>query len=86
MLGSNAKIKNGRTNTDLDPFHDRAVAKSIFKSQTKGQKIKDTPLGNGGVRRTAEDGTQIRFNSDGSTRLDLPHRGTEKIETIHFNP
>jgi len=79
-------VARARTNTDLDGFNDRATAKSIFRNQTRGQRVSQTPAG-GGVRRHTEDGTQIRMNEDGSTRVDLPDRGTQPNgETIHFNP
>ena len=74
---------NPRVNTDLPGG--RAVAKSIFRHVTKGQEISQEALQNGGVRRTAADGTQIRMNQNGTTRLDLPNRGPAG-ETIHFNP
>jgi hypothetical protein len=59
----------------------RVVAKSIFRHLSRGQPITQVPLGNGGIRRFAPDGLQIRMNPDGSTRLDLPWP-----ETIHFTP
>lgn len=87
LLGKNPKIKKDRTLTDLDPAHDRATAKSIFRNQTKGQNIRQFENKRGDIIRRADDGTQIRMNPDGSTRLDLPGRGTQPNgETIHFNP
>jgi hypothetical protein len=81
-----ARYKDGRTLTDLKPTHDRATAKSIFRSQTKGQRVYQEKMPNGTIRRWSDDGTQIRMNPDGSTRLDLPGRGPAGNETIHFNP
>jgi len=83
LLGHNPRSGNGRTNTDLPGG--RAAAKSIFSNLTRGQPISQQPLGNGGVRRTAPDGTQIRLNADGTTRIDLPGRGPQGRETIHFD-
>jgi len=87
LLGKNAKIKNDRTLTDLKPVNDRATAKSIFRNQTKGQRVeqfRDDKTGS--IRRRSDDGTQIRMKSDGSTSVDLPGRGTQPNgETIHFN-
>jgi len=86
LLGNNSRVAISRTNTDLPGG--RATAKSIFRNQTKGQIIRQQPMKNGGIRRISENGTQIRFNGDGSTRLDLPGRGVNPPgrETIHINP
>jgi YD repeat-containing protein len=62
----------------------RASAKSIFRNRTRGQRVERSSLGTGGVRRRAGDGTQIRLNPDGSTRIDLEH--SDGRETIHFDP
>jgi len=87
LLGKNPKIKKDRTLTDLDPTHDRSTAKSIFRNQTKGQNVRQFTNGKGDIIRRADDGTQIRMNPNGSTRLDLPRRGTQPNgETVHFNP
>ena len=87
LLGHNPKIKKSRTLTDLDPVHDRATAKSIFRNLSKGQHVRQFKNKKGDIIRRADDGTQIRMNPDGSTRLDLPGRGTQPNgETIHFNP
>jgi RHS repeat-associated protein len=86
LLGRNPRLGTGNppaVNTDLPGG--RPVAKSIFRNQTKGTTIKQAPLENGGVRRFAPDGTQIRMNPNGSTRLDLP-RGPTGREKIHFDP
>jgi hypothetical protein len=83
LLGQHPSSGGGRVNTDLPGG--RPAAKSIFRNQTKGQSVIQQPLGNGGVRRTAPDGTQIRLNPDGSTRIDLPERGPTGRETIHFD-
>jgi hypothetical protein len=86
LLGNNPRITRARTNTDLPGG--KATAKSIFRNQTKGQKIEQFDLPKGGVRREAGDRTNIRFNPDGTTRLDLPNRGPNPPgrETIHFGP
>ncbi len=84
--GKNPKVKKDRTLTDLDPFHDRSTAKSIFRNQTKGQKVEKKNKSDGTIIRIADDGTQIRMNPDGTTRLDLPGRYTQPNgEAIHFN-
>ncbi len=85
LLGQNPRTANTRTNTDLPG--DRATAKSIFRNQTRGQDVTQTTMPDGTVRRTAADGTQIRMNPDGTTRLDLPGRGPQPNgETIHIPP
>lgn len=87
LLGQNPKIKKDRTLTDLNPVHDRATAKSIFRNQTKGQNVRQFTNKKGDIIRHADNGIQIRMNPDGSTRLDLPRRGIQSNgETIHFNP
>ena len=73
-----------RVNTDLPGGV--AVAKSIFRHFTKGQSICQQPLRNGGTRRTAANGTTIRLNPDGSTRIDFYDRGPTGRETVHFSP
>ncbi|WP_373085468.1 hypothetical protein [Sneathiella sp.] len=83
LMGENPRVTNKRTNTDLSGG--RATAKSIFRNQTRGQKVTEDLTPNNSVMRRAEDGTTIRLNADGSTRLDLPGRGTRPNgETIHF--
>lgn len=82
LLGKNPRVTKSRTNTDLPGG--KATAKSIFRNQTKGQRIEQKELSNGGLRRWVEDGPQIRFNPDGSVRVDLPNRGPLGTETIHF--
>ena len=85
LLGQNARSAGKRTATDL--AGDRATAKSIFRNQTRGQDVTQTTMQNGGIRRTAADGTQIRMNPDGTTRLDLPARGPlPNGETVHIPP
>ncbi|HEY1288641.1 MAG TPA: RHS repeat-associated core domain-containing protein, partial [Burkholderiales bacterium] len=85
LLGQNPQYARSRTNTDLPG--DSATAKSIFRNQTKGQDITQSPMADGGVRRTAEDGTQIRMYPDGTTRIDLPGRGPmPNGETLHIPP
>ena len=85
ILGQNARAAGARTATDL--AGDRAAAKSIFRNQTRGQEVTQTTMSNEGIRRTAADGTQIRMNPNGTTRLDLPGRGPlPNGETIHFSP
>lgn len=87
LLGENpvpGSGSNPRINTELPGG--RATAKSIFRNAARGQDVTQTPLGNGGVRRTLPDGTQIRMNPDGSTRLDLPGRGPTGRETVHLKP
>ncbi|MFZ9936118.1 MAG: hypothetical protein ACO3JG_03570, partial [Luteolibacter sp.] len=87
LLGKNPTLgKNGnRINTELDGG--TASAKSIFRNQAKGQKVTQHPLSpKGGVRRVAEDGTQIRMPNNGKgARIDLPGRGSAGRETIHFD-
>lgn len=85
ILGRNAIIRGKRILTDLPGG--KATAKGVFRHLSKNQKVKDLPLQNGGIRRAAENGIQIRFNPNGSTRIDLPNRiyeGFKGIETIHF--
>jgi uncharacterized protein RhaS with RHS repeats len=87
LLGRNpvqGSGSNPRVNTDLPGG--RPVGKSIFRNAAKGQAVDQTKLGNGGVRRTLPDGTQIRMNPDGSTRVDLPGRGPTGNETVHIAP
>jgi hypothetical protein len=85
LLGRNPKVGGNRTNTDLPG--DRSTAKSIFRNQTRDQDVTQSSLPDGGVRRTAADGTQIRLNADGTTRLDLPGRGpSPNGETVHIPP
>jgi hypothetical protein len=83
ILGRNPRIGSGRVNTDLPGG--RATGKSIFRHFTKGQPVTSEAMENGTIRRFAPDGTQIRMNPDGSTRLDLP-RGPLGRETIHIKP
>jgi len=87
LLGRNP-VKGGgsnpRVNTDLTGG--RPVGKSIFRNAAKGKSVIQEKLGNGGVRRTLPDGTQIRMNPDGSTRVDLPGRGPTGNETVHISP
>ena len=75
-----------RTNTDLPGG--KATVKSIFRNQTKGQKVEPFTPDSGGIGRRAENGAQIRFKHDGSVSLDLPGRGPNPpgTETIHFRP
>ncbi len=82
VLGKN---KN-RINTKLEGG--TATAKSIFRNQTKGQKVAQEALGpKGGIRRFTDDGTAIRLpNNGGGARIDLPGRGSAGRETIHFTP
>lgn len=80
LIGRNARVTRSRVNTDL--AGGRSTAKSIFRNRTRGQRVVDKPLGNGGVRRTAEDGTSIRLNPDGSARIDVRHPAGR--ETVHF--
>ena len=83
LLGQNPKDGGSRTNTDVKG--DTATAKSIFRNQTKGQEVTQSSTSDGGVRRQAEDGTQIRMNPDGTSRLDLPGRGpAPNGETVHI--
>jgi RHS repeat-associated protein len=85
LLGNNPQPGSGsnpRINTDLPGGS--ATAKSIFRNMTKGTEIEQTTA-RGTIRRTASNGITIRFNQDGSVRLDLP-RGPTGSETIHFNP
>ncbi|NCP61737.1 MAG: hypothetical protein GW748_00865 [Alphaproteobacteria bacterium] len=85
LLGKNPRVSSHRTSTDVGKEGDRATAKSIFRNQTKGQKVVDDKFPDKLIRRS-ENGTNIRFNTDGSTRIDLPNRGTQPNgETIHFN-
>jgi len=87
LLGRNpvqGSGSNPRINTNLPGG--RAAGKSIFRNAAQGQTVTQTQLGNGGVRRTLPDGTQIRMNPDGSTRLDLPGRGPTGSETVHIAP
>ena len=80
-MGDNPRVGGGRVNTDLPGG--RPVGKSIFRHLTKGQPIAQSEMANGGTRRTAPDGSQIRMNPDGSTRVDVP---TKPRETIHIDP
>jgi RHS repeat-associated protein len=82
LLERNPRAGTGRVNTELPGG--RPTARSIFRNQSKGQNVTTHQLGNGGVRMRADDGTQIRMNPDGSTRVDLPDRGPLGTETIHF--
>jgi hypothetical protein len=86
LLGQNPKDGGSRTNTDLQG--DRATAKSIFRHETKGQTVTQQPTKDGqGILRQSEDGTKIRMNADGTTRVDLPGRGPlPNGETIHIPP
>lgn len=85
LLGKNPRVSKHRTSTDAGKNADRSTAKSIFRNQTKGEKVPTKPIKKGGEMRTSKNGSKIRFNQDGSTRVDLPNRGTKPNgETIHF--
>ncbi len=85
LLGQNPTAAGSRTNTDLPG--DLSTAKSIFRNQSRGQEVTQSTMSNGGIRRTAADGSQIRMNPDGTSRVDLPGRGSSRNgETIHIPP
>jgi RHS repeat-associated protein len=83
LIGKNPRIASSRMNTDLPGG--RPVAKSIFRAMTRDVVVTDQQSSNGMVRRTGSNGVQIRFNPDGTTRLDAP-RGPLGRETVHFQP
>jgi RHS repeat-associated protein len=86
LMGRNPKPGGPRTNTDLGPNGDRASAKSVFRNQAEGKKT-TTSMENGGTRTRAENGVQIRYNPDGSSRVELPNRGSAPNgESIHTPP
>src|SRR5699024_974414 len=75
LMGRNPQPGGSRTNTDLGPNGDRASAKSVFRNQAEGKKT-TTTMDNGGTRTRADNNVQIRHNPDGSSRVDLPNRGS----------
>ena len=82
LFGRNATVTASRILTDLPGG--RAAAKSIFRNLTRGARVLEQPLKNGGVRRFTPDGrVQIRHNPNGATRIDIKHPNGQ-IETIHF--
>ena len=83
LEGENARDGGNRTNTDLPGG--RQAAEEKFKELTKGQSTTKHPMANGGEREVAPDGTQIRRNPDGTTRVDVPGRGPYGRETIHYD-
>ena len=86
LMGRNPQPGGSRTNTDLGPNGDRASAKSVFRNQAEGKKT-TTTMDNGGTRTRADNNVQIRHNPDGSSRVDLPNRGSApKGESIHTPP
>jgi len=40
---------------------------------------------NGGTRVFTDDGIQIRINPDGAARVEIPGRGPQGQETVHYN-
>lgn len=82
LLGSNPRETRNRTNTDLPGGRD--AAERLFDELSRGQKKRTEDMDNGGTRTTSEDGIQIRRNPDGSTRIDVPGRGPQGRETIHY--
>lgn len=86
LMGRNPKDGGSRTNTDAGPGGNRATAKSIFRNQSEGKKT-TTPMSNGGARTRAENGVQVRHNPDGSSRVDMPNRGSAPNgESLHTPP
>ncbi|HEU4775064.1 MAG TPA: RHS repeat-associated core domain-containing protein [Lysobacter sp.] len=86
LMGRNPQPGGSRTNTDLGPNGDRASAKSVFRNQAEG-KTATTTMDNGGTRTRADNNVQIRHNPDGSSRVDLPNRGSARNgESIHTPP
>lgn len=84
LIGNNAKPVSGRFNTDLPGGLEEA--KALFGSLTKGQTVKTEITDKGVTRMTADDGTQLRINADGSIRINRPVSIERKYrETIHFN-
>jgi RHS repeat-associated protein len=83
LLGRNAQPGGSRTNTDAGPNGDRATAKSVFRNQAEGKR-ETTTMANGGTRTRAENGVQIRQYPDGSSRVDMPGRGSAPNgESLH---
>jgi len=83
-LGQNPKndVPKGQTNTDLSGG--KSTGKSIFKNQTKGQKVTQQTTKDGKTIRTSEDGSKIRFDpAKDKTNVELPNRGIGK-ENIHL--
>jgi RHS repeat-associated protein len=84
IVGVFAKNSGYRTITTIKG--DAAVAKSIFRHYSKGEKVmQETVKGN--VRRYTRSGAQIRFKADGTVRVELPGKGVGgRVESIHFTP
>ena len=40
---------------------------------------------NGGIRVFTDDGIQIRINLDGTARVEIPGRGPQGKEVVHYN-
>ncbi|MGH6795392.1 MAG: hypothetical protein ACREDH_09400, partial [Methylocella sp.] len=84
LIGNNPKPAGSRFNTDMPGGLEEA--ETLFGSVTQGQTVKTEITDEGVTRMTADDGTQLRINADGSIRIDRPV-SIEGIyrETIHFN-
>jgi RHS repeat-associated protein len=86
LMGRNQKPGGSRINTDLGPNGNRASAKSVFRNQAEGKKT-TTFMDDGGIRTRADNNVQIRHHPDGSSRVDLPNRGSAPNgESIHTRP
>ncbi|MHA4068184.1 RHS repeat-associated core domain-containing protein [Bacillus cereus] len=84
LLGKNARAHKSRINKDLPGG--KAVAKSIFRHYTKGQKVINHRKGNSVRRHTKDNRIQIRMvkRKDGTWKVNLDIKRKRIYEDIHF--
>lgn len=80
IIGNNPQTASGRINTDM-PGGDEA-AEELFEQITKGQATTDPNTGH----QVGPNGERLRTGKDGRKRIDIPARGGNPHETIHFIP
>lgn len=51
----------------------------------RGKPVREESMKNGGTRVFTDDGIQIRILPDGRARVDIPGRGPQGQETVHYN-
>ena len=84
VIRKNARAHKSRINTDLPGG--KAVAKSIFRHYTKGQKVINHRKGNSVRRHTKDNRIQIRMvkRKDGTWKVNLDIKRKRIYEDIHF--